>query len=291
MRLPFPRMPSGKRARQQRQAAAATAGRTPPPVRSKGAGGGRGRQASPRVLGIAGGVALIVVIAIVLAVVLGSGGSSNKSTSDLPAVGNCNSTVALAGACDANALFKGIPQQGLVLGKTSAPVEMEMFIDVQCPICQQYEVDSLPTIVKKYIRTGKVQLHLQPWAFIGPQSKTGRLALIAASFQNKGFEYAKVLYDNQGQEDSGWLTDSMMGQIAASVNGLKVHQVLSQKNDSAASTIAGKVDELAKKANVQGTPTILIGPTGGKLQDIMPPGYAPTLQITETAINNALANA
>jgi protein-disulfide isomerase len=260
-------------------------------VRSKGAGGGRGRQASPRVLGIAGGIALIVVIAIVLAVVLGSGGSSNKSTSgDLPAVGNCNSSVALAGACDANALFKGIPQQGLVLGKPTAPVEMEMFIDVQCPICQQYEVNNLPTIVQKYIRTGKVQLHLQPWAFIGPQSKTGRLALIAASFQNKGFEYAKVLYDNQGQEDSGWLTDSMMGQIAASVNGLKVQQVLSEKNDSAASTIASKVDALAKKANVQGTPTILIGRTGSKLQDIMPPGYAPTLQITEQAINNALAN-
>jgi protein-disulfide isomerase len=287
-------MPSGKRARQQRQAAAATAGRTPPPVRSKGAGGGRGRQASPRVLGIAGGIALVVIIAIVLVLVLGrSSNSSNTAGGKLPAVGNCNSSVALAGACDANALFKGIPQQGLVLGKPSAPVEMEMFIDVQCPICQQYEVDSLPTIVKKYIRTGKVQLHLQPWAFIGPQSKTGRLALIAASFQNKGFEYAKVMYDNQpaNSENTGYLTDNWMGQIAASVNGLKVQQVLSQKNDSAAATIAGKVDQLAKKGNVQGTPTVLIGPTGGKLQDIMPPGYAPTLQITETAIKNALANA
>ena len=52
-----------------------------------------------------------------------------------------------------------------------------------------------------------------------------------------------------------------------------------------------QTDKLAKKANVQGTPTILIGPTGGELQDIMPPGYAPTLQITETALDNALANA
>jgi protein-disulfide isomerase len=292
MRLPFPRMPSGKRARQQRQAAAATAGRTPPPVRSKGVGGVRPRQASPRALGIAGGIALIVVIAIVLAVVLGSGGGSKSSSvGNLPPIGNAGWAGAEQGAPEANALFKGIPQTGLVLGKPSAPVEMEMFIDVQCPICRDYEVSSLPTIVQKYIRTGKVQLHLQPWAFLGEQSKTGRLALIAASFQNKGFEYAKVLYDNQGQEESGWLTDSAMGQIAASVNGLKVQQVLSQKNDSDAAAIASKVDELAKKANVAGTPTILIGPTGGKLQDIMPPGYAPTLPITEQAITQALANA
>jgi protein-disulfide isomerase len=285
-------MPSGKRARQQRQAAAATAGRTPPPVRSKGVGGARARQASPRTLGIAGGVALIVIIAIVLAVVLGSGGggnSNNSSVGNLPKIGSDHWAGAEQGAPEANALFKGIPQKGLVLGKPSAPVEMEMFIDAQCPICRDYEVNSLPTIVQKYIRTGKVQLHLQPWAFIGPQSKTGRLAIIAASFQNKGYEYAKVLYDNQGQEDSGWLTDSAMGQIAASVNGLKVQDVLKQKNDSAASTIASKVDELAKKAHVQGTPTVLVGPTGGKLQDIMPPGYAPTLQITEQALDKALA--
>jgi protein-disulfide isomerase len=264
-------------------------------VRSKGAGGPRARQASPRVLGIAGGVAVIVIIAVVLAVVLGSGGksSSTGNTGSLPRIGNAHWKGAEQGAVEANALFKGIPQSGLVLGKPNAPVEMEMFIDVQCPICRDYEVNSLPTVVQKYIRTGKVQLHMQPWAFIGPQSRTGRLAVIAASFQNKGFEYAKVLYDNQpdNSENTGYLNDDWMARMAASVNGLKVQQLMSQKNDAASATIASKVDQLAKATHVQGTPTVLIGPTGGKLQDIMPPGYAPTLPITEQAINQALGNA
>jgi protein-disulfide isomerase len=294
MRLPFPRMPSGKRARQQRQAAAATAGRTPPPVRSKGAGGGRTRQASPRVLGIAGGIALIVIIAIVLTVVLGSGGSksSSSNTGALPKIGNAHWAGAEQGAVEANALFKGIPQQGLVLGKPTAPVEMEMFIDVQCPICRDYEVNSLPQVVQKYIRTGKVQLHLQPWAFIGPQSKTGRLALIAASFQNKGFEYAKVLYDNQpdNSENTGYLNDNWMARMAASVNGLNVQKVISEKNGAGAATIASKVDQLAKKANIQGTPTVLVGCTGGALQDVTRPGYEPTLQQTSNALDASAAN-
>jgi protein-disulfide isomerase len=266
--------------------------RTPPPVRSKGVGGVRPRQASPRALAIGGGVVLAIVIAVVLAVVLSNRGGSTNVAQDLPAVGNANGPTALPGAPAANALFKGIPQQGLVLGNPNAPVEMEMFIDVQCPICQRYEVDSLPTIVQKYIRTGKVQLHLQPWAFIGPQSKTGRLAVIAASLQNKGFEYTKVLYDNQppNSENTGYLTDNWMGQIAASVNGLRVQKVLSEKNGSGAAAIASKVDQLAAKANVQGTPTVLVGKTGGKLHDIMPAGYAPTLQITQQALDAALAN-
>jgi protein-disulfide isomerase len=284
-------MPSGKRARQQRREAAV---RTPPPVRSKGGGGARGaRQASPRALAIGGGVVLVVVIAIVLAVVLGSG-SSKSSTPNGPAVGSCKWAGALDGACDANNLFKGIPQSGLILGRASAPVEMMMFIDVQCPICQRYEVDSLPTIVDKYIKTGKVKLHLQPWAFIGgagSQSFSGRLGLIAATFQNKGFEYAKVLYDNQGPEDSGWLTRDQENLIAESVNGLNISQWSKDVDSSSAKTIANTVDQLASQKGVSGTPTVLIGPANGQLRDIMPPGYAPTLQITEQALDKALKNA
>src|SRR5579862_3077545 len=141
-RLLFPRMPSGKRARQQRQQAGATAIRTPPPVRSKGGAGlRRPRQASPRALMIAGGVVAIAAIAIVLGIVLSGGHKS----SNLPSVGNCHTSV-LSGACEANTLYKGIPQKQEVLGNPKAPVEMEMFIDVQCPICQNYEINYLPTI-------------------------------------------------------------------------------------------------------------------------------------------------
>jgi protein-disulfide isomerase len=267
-------------------------------VRSKGGGGARARQASPRVLAIVGGIVLVAIIAIVLGVVLGGksnsggsgGGGSVVSASDLqglPKIGSSSSAVALDGAPDANNLFKGIPQQGLVLGNPSAPVEMEMFIDVQCPFCQDYEVNNLPTVVQDNIKSGKVQLHLRPWAFIGgagSQSFSGRLGLIAASFQNKGFEYAKVLYDNQGTEDTGWLTGRQMAIIAASVNGLNLHKWQKAVNGSAVNTIASGVDDLAKKANVQGTPTVLVGCADGKLQNVTSPSLEPTLEQTQNAI-------
>ena len=293
-RLPFRPMPSGKRARQQRQAAAAAA---PPPVRSKGAGGTRARQASPRALAIAGGVVLAIVIAVVLGVVLsggsGGGGSSVVTSADLqglPATGSQNSANALPGASEANDLFKGIPQHGLTLGNPKAPVEMEMFIDVQCPVCQAYEVNNLPTIVRKYIRTGKVQLHLKPWAFLGgpgSQSFSGRLGLIAAANQDRGFQYAKVLYDNQGQEESGSLSGQEMAAIAASVDGLKLSQWQADTNSSGPPATASEVDKLANQKNVQATPTIFVGCTGGKLQNVTTPTSGPTLQETEQAINAA----
>ena len=286
-------MPSGKRARQQRQAAAAT---VPPPVRSKGVGGVRARQASPRALAIGGGIALAIVIAIVLGVVLsgGSGGGggvvSSSDLQGLPATGSQSWAGSLAGAPDANGLFKGIPQNDQVLGDPKAPIEMLMFVDVQCPVCQSYEVTNLPTVVQRYIRTGKVQMQLKPWAFIGgagSQSFSGRLGVIAAAKQNKGYEYAKVLYDNQGAEESGWLTGREMAVIAASVNGLDLAQWRDDVNSSAAQATAKDVDTLAAQKNVQGTPTILVGCKDGKLQDVTAPGAAPTLQDTTQAIDAA----
>jgi protein-disulfide isomerase len=265
-------------------------------VRSKGVGGARARQASPRALAIGGGIALVIIIAIVLGVVLSSGGGSGSSggivsssdMQDLPATGSQSSAAAVPGAAEANKLFKGIPQNGLTLGDPKAPVTMEMFVDVRCPVCQDYETLKLPTVVKDEIASGKVQLHLKPWAFLGPQSFTGRRGLIAAANQNKGFEYAKLLYDNQQQERSGWLTGRQMAIIASGVNGLNLSEWRDAVNASASASSGKEVDKLAAQKKVQGTPTILVGPTGGNLQEATGSTYNPDAVIQ--ALNAAVAN-
>jgi protein-disulfide isomerase len=285
-------MPSGKKARQKRRAAA-TPARTPPPVRSKGGVVARPRQASPRALQVAGGVLGVVLLAVILGIVLTRGGKATTvPATGFPKIGSDRSNVALPGAAEANALFKGIPQHGLLLGSSTAPVEMEMFIDVQCPVCKGYEINYLPTIVQQYIRTGKVQLHLKPWAILGSQSFSGRLGLIAASFQNKGFQYAKVLYDNQATEESGWLTGTMMKEIAASVNGLRLSKWSTDTNGSGAKTIAGGVDSLARRDKLTGTPTVLVGRSEATLRNVLTPQQQANLSppdLTETvrAINQA----
>jgi hypothetical protein len=138
-----------------------------------------------------------------------------------------------------------------------------------------------------------VQLHLKPWAFIGgagSQSFSGRLGLIAASFQNKGFQYGKVLYDNQQTENTGWLNGQMLANIGASVTGLNLARWRADTNGSAPKSIASQVDALAKQEKVVGTPTVLVGPAGGKLTSVASPSVEPSLQQTEQGLDAALAN-
>jgi protein-disulfide isomerase len=273
-------MPSGKKSKQMRRVAAAA----PPPVQSKGSP--RRRQADPRVLAIAGGIAAVVVIVIVLVLVLGKSGNSSALPSGTPTVGNCSAN-GLPGCQDVASLFKGIPQKGLYLGSPSAKAQMVMFIDLQCPFCQNYETTVMPTIVKKYVRTGKVRIQVEPWAFIGPDSVRGQKAMFAAAKQNKAWNFAEVLYLNQATENTGWLSDSMVAQAAASVDGLDVKQLWTERKTGSISKSADEVAALAKARNVTGTPTVFVGKTGKTPKLVGASGSVPDLAQTEAAIDAA----
>jgi protein-disulfide isomerase len=275
-------MPSGKKSKQMRRAAQSA----PPPVQSKGSG--RRRQASPRVLMAgAGGVAVIVVI-VVLAIVLSGGGGSSSSgiPKNAPTFGSLAN--GLPGASDVQTMFKGIPQKGFFLGSAFAPVQMVIYIDLQCPICQNFETTATPTLISKYVRTGKLRIEVKPWAFIGPDSYRGQAAMLAAAMQNKAFNYAQVLYDNQGTENTGWLTDSMVYQIAESVPGLNVPKLLTDRKSSAVKKEASDVAADAAANNVSGTPTVFVGKNGAKPKLVGAQGAAPDLQQVSLAIDTAL---
>jgi protein-disulfide isomerase len=281
-------MPSGKRARQQRQQAAATAVRTPPPVRSKGAGGVRRpqRQASPRALAIAGGIVAVVVVAIVLGVVLGSGSKKSATSNNFPTVGSHTWAGALTGSSQVYSLFKGIPQKGLVLGSPNAPATLTEFIDLQCPVCDEFETQQLPTIVPKYVRTGKLNIRMEPWSIRGPDSNRGQAATIAASFQDRGFQFAEMLYFNQGTENTGWLNDSMVGYAASSVDGLRPQKVLNYGSSSDVQSIVHTVDNFASAHGFNATPTLLLNHRGQKAQVVAT--YLPDPTTLESQIQAAI---
>jgi hypothetical protein len=206
--LPWNEMASGKQSKRRRRAAPVA---PPSRVRRKG----ERRQASPRVLAAGAVVLVLIIAAVVLGFTFGRGGGSSS-----PAVPSRGSLVnALPGATGVHNLLKGIPQHGNVLGKSTAPATIVEYVDLQCPYCQQFETQAMPTLIKTYVRTGKAKVELRPIAFIGSDSQLGRLAAIAAGRQNKMFNFAELLYVNQGVENSGWLNDEMISAAAASIPG------------------------------------------------------------------------
>lgn len=269
-------MPSGKRARQQRRASV-----PPPPVR-----GPRQRQASPRVLAIAGAVVLVVIAAIVAAILLTRGGDKGIAPSSLPTRGSLVN--GLPGAADVHAEFKGIPQNGMFLGSPAAPVHLIEYIDPQCPFCQEFETQVMPDVVARYVRTGKVQVEARALAFIGPDSIRGRNGIFAASLQDHAFDFMQLLYDNQQTENTGWLNDAMVAKAAESIPGVNPRRLVRDLASDGVAGLRNRADSQATAAKVHSTPTVLVGKAGGppKVVQMQSATDAATLN---TAIEDALS--
>jgi len=241
-------MTSGKAARRQRQAAVAR-----PPVRSTG-----GRKANPWVVGgaLAALAAIVAVVVIVMAV---TGGSSSSRTP---------TGTALPDAATIQKQFAGIPQQGNVLGKATAPATLVEYIDLQCPVCREYATSLMPTLIDRYVRTGKLKVIARPVTVIGPDSERGRLAMIAAFAQDRGFNFSQLMYFNQGPENGGWLDDSMVADAAASIPGVNVKELQDAAKSKTVADQATQFDRQAQADQLAGTPTILVGKTGGRLTNL-----------------------
>jgi protein-disulfide isomerase len=207
-----------------------------------------------RLLLIAAAVGGAVLLAVVLILVASGGSSSHEATPTTTAEGSQPETTPAAGS---TSLYAGIPQRGDTLGRVSAPAALAVFEDPQCPYCRQWSVDTLPTVVRDFVRTGKLRLVYRGIEIIGPNSEPGLRAIFAAGAQNKLWNVASALYDVQGQENSGWITDGVIKSAAqaAGANGSAILAASPSKKVTAALVASGKE---AVAARVQGTPTFVL---------------------------------
>jgi protein-disulfide isomerase len=173
-------------------------------------------------------------------------------------------TVAVPGAAESAALLNGIPQQGNVLGSPDAPVRLIEYADPQCPYCAQYAVSVMPTLIRDYVRPGKVQLEFRGLGFLGPDSGTALATAAAAGLQNRFWNVIDLLYLNQGTENSGWVTDSLLRSIVTSA-GADADRVFADRTSSGVTSTINGWSTQAQTAGVNSVPNFFYGRRGGPL--------------------------
>jgi protein-disulfide isomerase len=224
-----------------------------------------------------GGLLAVAVVVLIVAIVASSGGGKKDASGG----------GSVAGATESRQMLAGIPQHGVTLGNPKAPVTIVEFADPQCPFCKQYTLNEMPKVVQKYVRTGKAKMDLRLLTFIGDDSVKGGQALAAAAQQGKLWNAADLFYANQGEENSGYVTDGFLRKVLGAVPGLDVDRALKAASSPAATQQLGAAQTLASRYGVDSTPTVLVGPTGGTLKDVG--GQGPTAGSVGKAIDAALA--
>lgn len=152
----------------------------------------------------------------------------------------------------------GIPQSDRILGNPAAKVMLVEYADPQCPACRLYTLDFFPTLVRDYVRTGKVKTEFRGFPFIGEDSVTAYRFLLAAAEQGKLWNLAQALYRHQGAENSGWVTDDLIRQLAGEIPGLDVDELFADAGHPDIVREADGAEAAGTAAGLQQTPTFLI---------------------------------
>jgi protein-disulfide isomerase len=208
-----------------------------------------------RLMRLGGAVLVAVVVVVILVVVSASGGG--KKASSKP-----SSITATA----VTALLVGIPQTGNTIGSSTAPVTVTEYGDLECPICADFATGAENNLISSDVRSGKVKLVYRsletatqdPGIF-----STQQAAAYAAGTQDKAWDFIELFYNEQGVEDSGYVTAGYLDGLARQIPGLNYAKWQAASTSQTYSDAVLADQQLASKDGFDSTPTIVVsGPKG-----------------------------
>lgn len=171
------------------------------------------------------------------------------------------------------ALLASVPQGANALGQPAAPVTLAYFADLQCPYCRDFSLEALPSIIERWVRAGKlrIEFHALQTATQAPEVfMAQQVAALAAGRQERAWHFIETFYAEQGEENSGYVTDAYLQGIASHVTGLDLARWTSDRRDpQLANEIAGD-ERAAENAGLTGTPSFLISASGGAMSRFTP---------------------
>ncbi|ELY50202.1 DsbA family protein [Natronolimnohabitans innermongolicus] len=153
-----------------------------------------------------------------------------------------------------------------IMGDPDAPLEIYYWTDFQCPICEQFERETLPDLVSEYVESGEVRLVFVVLPFFGADSMTAAVASkcvweqVRESDPSTYWDWHAAVFAEQGERNSGWASTDNLLEITASVPDVDADELEACLEDDRPS-LEESVDadaEQARSFDIRGTPTFVV---------------------------------
>ena len=152
-----------------------------------------------------------------------------------------------------------------LMGSSDAPVDVYYWSDYQCPFCAKFERETMPKLVKNYVRPGDLRVVVLDNPYLGKASdRAARMAkcvwrTVREDDPGAFRRWHSTMFDEQGKENSGWASEENLRDITASVNGVDgdaVETCLSENAKAVKSSIDDDV-AAASQSGIRGTPAFM----------------------------------
>jgi protein-disulfide isomerase len=221
------------------------------------------RRAARRRVLVAGIAVVVAVVVAVAATVLVR--SLQKQQAD---------KAAEAVAPPAN-LYNGVSTVGggVLYGKDTAKVTVDVYEDFMCPVCRKFEIDNGP-LLQKYIDDGKIKIvyhivAILDRASMGTQYSTraaNALASVVNNTPTAALKFHVLLLENQPEEGTSGLPDSTLIDLAQKAGANRSAVEADVKSLHYKGWVSKITENFSKTFPPAGTPTIAVN--GTKISDL-----------------------
>ncbi len=218
---------------------------------------------------------------IALAIVLGVVGFAIVSIS--VGTGTEGSQVKITGAEETQSLVGGIQQDNNRLGSPDAPVTIQVFNDMQCDPCSEWNRDVIVPLIRGPVRAGEVQMIYHHFPISAESGFfLGAYAAVAAAKQDDEWQFIELFFANQEQAKKGGATQDFLNNIARAigVGNFNVAQWQRDMNEPDVEQTLKDDEKIAADRQLPAAPAVVVGGPNGTRQLI----ESPTLAQVQAAI-------
>jgi protein-disulfide isomerase len=170
--------------------------------------------------------------------------------------------VEITGADEVQRQLGGIPQDGALLGSSDAPVTAQVFSDLQCVPCADYQRETITPLIEGPVRDGELRLEFHHFPMRQSGFANAAYGAVAAAEQDDEWQFIQLFFINQ-DEATGGATDDFLNQIANAILNFNVEQWQRDSDDSEVKETLAADDELSAGYGFPQEPAVVVdGPRG-----------------------------
>ena len=169
-------------------------------------------------------------------------------------------------------LLGGIQQDGAALGPPDAPVTVEVFNDVQCEPCADYELEVIEPLIAGSVRvSGDVRLEFHHFPMSRANFGLAAYGAVAAGLQDYEWQFIELFYRNQDEAKGGVVTQELLDQVANGILNFNVEQWQRDIDEDEVQETLDEDDMLAADGGFPAEPAVVVTGPGGTRELVQSP--------------------
>jgi protein-disulfide isomerase len=184
--------------------------------------------------------------------------------------------IKITGAEEVQSLLGGIPQDGARLGVPDAPVTIQVFNDMQCDPCSDWNREVVVPLIEGPVRGGDVQLVYHNFPMTQSGFFLGAYAAVAAAKQDYEWQFMELFFLNQEEAKKHGADQEFLDNIARGVGvvNFNVEQWQRDMQDDDIQRTLEEDEKITAERRLPAEPAVVVGGANGTEQLISSPSLA-----------------